>query len=115
MDREYGEFIEGTVEEIIYSNPVNGYTVCAVSHAGNQVTVVGVMPFLMEGEKIKARGGWQNHPTFGRQFKVEVFEKELPEDVDAVYRYLASGAIKGVGPVTARRIIDRFGKKPFRF
>lgn len=111
MDREYGEFIEGTVEEIIYSNPVNGYTVCAVSHAGNQVTVVGVMPFLMEGEKIKARGGWQNHPTFGRQFKVEVFEKELPEDVDAVYRYLASGAIKGVGPVTARRIIDRFGEE----
>lgn len=105
-----GEYIEGRVEEIIFSNPTNGYTVCVVGAKESMVTAVGIMPFLTEGENIKARGFWQNHPAFGRQFKVEVFEKELPEDEDALYRYLASGSIKGIGPVTARRIIDRFGE-----
>ncbi len=102
--------VEGTVEEIIYTNETNGYTVCLLDAGGEAVTAVGTIPYLMEGERIKAEGFWQTHPTFGRQFRVEVFEKELPESEDAVWRYLSSGAVKGIGPVTARRIIDRFGK-----
>ncbi|MDD4124244.1 MAG: ATP-dependent RecD-like DNA helicase [Eubacteriales bacterium] len=109
-EKEKGH-IEGTVEEIIYANEINGYTVCLIDANGDPVTIVGVMPFLMEGEHIKAEGFWQLHPTFGKQFRVEVFEKELPENEDAVWRYLSSGAVKGIGPVTARRIIDRFGKE----
>jgi exodeoxyribonuclease V alpha subunit len=105
------EFIEGTVEEIIYINETNGYTVCLVDASGEPVTVVGTMPCLMEGEHIKASGAWQVHPTFGRQFRAEAFEKELPEGEDAVWRYLSSGAVKGIGPVTAKRIIDRFGSE----
>ena len=103
------ETIEGTVEEIVFANEVNGYTVCVADIGGEPVTVVGVIPYLAEGEHIKATGTWQNHPTFGRQFRVETFEKELPQDEDAVCRYLSSGAIRGIGPVTARRIVDRFG------
>ncbi len=103
------ETIEGTVEEIVFANEVNGYTVCVADIGGEPVTVVGVIPYLAEGEHIKATGSWQNHPTFGRQFRVDTFEKELPQDEDAVCRYLSSGAIRGIGPVTARRIVDRFG------
>ena len=103
------EMIEGTVEEIVFANELNGYTVCVADVGGEPVTVVGVIPYLAEGEHIKATGTWQQHPTFGRQFRVEAFEKELPQDEDAVCRYLSSGAIRGIGPVTARRIVDRFG------
>lgn len=109
MDEERRERIEGSVEEIIYSNELNGYTVCIVDVGGDPVTVVGIIPYLAEGEHIKASGSWQVHPTFGRQFKVDVFEKELPRDEDAVWRYLSSGTIRGLGPVIARRIVDRFG------
>jgi len=103
------EYIEGTIEEIIYSNELNGYAVCVVDFAGEMVTAVGTLSYIMEGEHIKAYGEWQVHPNFGRQFKVDVYEKEFPEGEDAVWKYLSSGAIKGVGPVTARRIVDRFG------
>lgn len=106
---ERRETIEGSIEEIIYSNEVNGYTVCVVDVGGDPVTAVGIVPYLAEGEHIKASGTWQVHPTFGRQFRIDAFEKELPHDEDAVWRYLSSGAIRGLGPVTARRIVDRFG------
>ncbi len=103
------EVIEGTVEEIVFANDVNGYTVCVIDHKGEPVTVVGIIPYLSEGEHIKVTGTWQVHPTFGRQFRATAFEKELPQDEDAVCRYLSSGSVRGVGPVTARRIVDRFG------
>ncbi len=105
--------VEGVVNEIIFQNEENGYTVCEVDSGGELVTLVGVMPFLVAGEKLKASGSWTVHPSFGRQLKVEYFEKSLPQDEESIYHYLASGAIKGIGPVTAQRIIDRFGSDTF--
>ncbi len=105
--------VEGVVEGIVFTNEENGYTVCEVSVAGELVTLVGIMPYLNEGESIKAQGVWQVHNTFGRQFKVEYFEKKLPTDTEAIYKYLSSGAVKGIGPVTAARIVEAFGTETF--
>ena len=101
--------VEGTVEEVIFSNPENGYAVCLVACGDEPVTIVGTLPFLGEGEYIRAAGTWQQHPSFGRQLKVETYEKTLPKDEESIFRYLSSGAVKGVGPVTATRIIEKFG------
>lgn len=103
-------YLDGVVEDIIYSNSENGYTVCTINCGGDPVTLVGIMPFLGEGETIRVQGEWQVHSTFGRQFRVNYFEKQLPTTSSAILKYLASGAIKGVGPVTAERIVDRFGE-----
>ncbi|MGM9658179.1 MAG: ATP-dependent RecD-like DNA helicase [Eubacteriales bacterium] len=105
--------IEGTVENVVFSNEDNGYTVCEAMCGSELVTLVGIMPFLSEGETVRAQGVWQMHPSFGRQFKVEYFEKKLPTDADAIYKYLSSGAVKGIGPVTAARIIEAFGTDTF--
>lgn len=106
--------IEGTVEHIVYQNEGNGYTVCELEASdGDYITLVGNMPFLSAGESIKALGEWGLHPTFGRQFKVEYYEKQLPASESAIRKYLASGAIKGVGVVLAERIVNRFGEDSF--
>lgn len=103
------ELISGTVEDIVFANNENGYTVCVIDCGGDPITCVGTMPFLAEGEKISVSGEWTVHPSFGRQFKVSYFEKAEPSDGADMLRYLSSGAIKGIGPVTASRIIERFG------
>ena len=108
-----GVIVEGTVYDIIFQNEDNGYTVCEVDTGGELVTLVGTMPYLLAGEHLKANGEWTNHPSFGRQLKVTYFEKSLPANGEAIYHYLASGAIKGVGPVTAQRIVDKFGEDTF--
>lgn len=106
--------IEGTVEHIVYQNEGNGYTVCELEVSdGDIVTLVGNMPFLSAGESIKALGEWVLHPSFGRQFKVEYYEKQLPASESAIRKYLSSGAIKGVGVVLAERIVNRFGEDSF--
>lgn len=104
-----GGFLEGVVDQVVYTNEENGYTVCILDCIGEPVTLVGTMPFLGEGETIKVYGSWTVHPTFGRQFKVETFEKRLPDSAEAIYRYLSSGALKGVGPVLAERLIHAYG------
>ena len=106
--------IEGTVEHIVFQNEENGYTVCELVLSDDDlVTAVGQMPFLTVGESIKALGQWTNHPSFGRQFKVEYFEKQLPATENAIRKYLSSGAIKGIGVVLADRIVDKFGSDAF--
>ncbi|MBR6776794.1 MAG: ATP-dependent RecD-like DNA helicase [Clostridia bacterium] len=105
--------LEGIVENIVFTNEDNGYTVCECACGGELVTLVGIMPYLNEGESIKAQGVWQVHATFGRQLKVEYFEKKLPTDSEAIYKYLSSGAVKGIGPVTAARIVEAFGADTF--
>lgn len=102
--------VEGTVEEIIFCNEINGYTVCDIRCEQNTVTVVGYMPFLNVGETVKITGKWVNHPEYGDQFKAELYEKILPQTEEAIEKYLASGIIKGVGPATAARIVKAFGK-----
>ncbi|MDL2287357.1 ATP-dependent RecD-like DNA helicase [Eubacteriales bacterium OttesenSCG-928-G02] len=113
MNTDNIKTVEGTVEEIIFTNEENGYTVCDVDVGDDLVTLVGTMPFLMPGEHIKAQGEWQTHPSYGRQLRVTVFEKALPEDEEAMFKYLSSGSVKGIGPVTAQRIIDKFGVETF--
>ncbi len=103
-------YLDGVVEDIIYSNGENGYTVCTINCGGEPVTIVGIMPYIGEGETVRVQGEWQMHSTFGRQFRVDYFEKKLPTTSSAILKYLASGAIKGVGPVTAERIVERFGE-----
>ena len=103
-------FLDGIVEDIIYANQENGYTVCVINCGNEPITLVGIMPCLAEGETIRVQGSWTMHSTFGKQFKVDYFEKKLPTTGAAIMRYLASGAIKGIGPVTAERIVERFGE-----
>lgn len=102
--------IEGTVEEILFCNEVNGYTVCDLKYEKDIVTAVGYMPFINIGETLKLTGKWVKHPDYGEQLKVELYEKLLPQTVDALEKYLSSGIIKGIGPATAAKIIDRFGE-----
>jgi len=103
--------IEGIVEEIIFTNEANGYTVCEIRCHNDSITAVGFMPFINVGDTLKLSGKWVNHPDYGEQLKVETYEKKLPQTVDAIEKYLASGVIKGVGPVTARKIVERFGEE----
>lgn len=102
--------LDGVIEDIIFTNEENGYTVCTINCMGEPVTCVGIMPFVNEGETIRVQGVWQVHATFGRQFKVEYFEKKLPTTSGTILKYLSSGAIKGVGPITAERIVSKFGE-----
>ena len=106
--------ISGTVERIIFQNEQNGYTVCEIATADDElVTVVGEMPYLNSGEMIKAFGKWTLHQSFGRQFKVEYYEKELPVSENAILKYLSSGTIRGVGPSIALRIVQKYGVDTF--
>lgn len=102
--------VEGVVEDIIYSNEITGYMVCDIKCDQNTVTAVGYMPFLNIGETVKITGKWVNHPEYGDQLKVELYEKLLPQTEEAIEKYLASGVIKGIGPATAARIVKAFGK-----
>ena len=104
------ETLSGTVEGIIYKNESNGYTVCDINCAGVPVTVVGILPFLNEGETVTVTGYWTYHSSFGKQFKAESYEKQLPTSADTILSYLASGAVSGIGPVLARRIVDKYGE-----
>lgn len=105
--------ISGEVCDITYQNDDNGYTVFDVETGEDFVTVTGIVPSLFVGEKIKIHGVWTEHATYGKQLKLISFEKEMPEDSTSMLKYLASGAIKGIGPKTAARIIERFGNSSF--
>lgn len=113
-DKEGLLSIEGSVEKIIYQNEENGYTVCEIFTPSDELfTLVGNMPYLSEGETISALGNWVNHVTFGKQFKVEFYEKQLPATETAILKYLSSGAVRGIGKVTAQRIVSQFGADSF--
>lgn len=102
--------VKGLVNNITYSNPDNGYCVCSIDCEGEEITLVGCVPGICEGEYIYAEGKWVNHPTYGEQLSVESYRRELPATTDAILSYLSSGVIKGIGPVTAKRIVDRYGE-----
>ncbi len=105
--------LSGSVEGIVYSNEENGYTVCDMGTDDELVTVVGIMPYLSEGEKITVYGHWEHNSRYGRQFKVEQYEKDLPADDNAILRYLSSRTVKGIGPKTAIKIVEAFGSDSF--
>lgn len=102
---------QGEILEIIYKNETNGYTICNIlTKDEEEITVVGFLPYIQVGEEIKVLGNWVNHPDYGKQLKAETFEKFLPEGLPAIERYLASGIIKGVGLVTAKKLVTKFGE-----
>ena len=105
--------LEGTVEDIVYRNPENGYCVINISQDRNLVTAVGIIPACNAGEKVRLYGRWKNHPTFGTQFSAERCERSMPESAADMLRYLSGGSIKGIGPATANKIVDRFGDRSF--
>lgn len=100
--------IKGQISEIIYQNEVNSYTIAEFETDEELTTIVGYLPFINKGDSLKLVGSFVNHPDYGRQFKIQTFEKTMPETLEALERYLAGGVIKGVGPATARRIVDNF-------
>ena len=111
---EKTEVIKGTIEDIVYRNENNDYTVFEIVDGDdNLVTAVGVIPMAFEGEIVTLRGRWTYHKDFGKQFAFDSFDKSLPEDVDGIFKYLSSGTIKGIGPVTALKIVNRFGADTF--
>ena len=110
----YGlEKLEGTVEQIIYSNEENGYTVCDMSTEDDVVTVCGIMPMLNEGDTLCVYGKWVHNAKYGRQFSVEQYERTMPADTASILRYLSSRVIKGIGPKIAAKIVEAFGEDSF--
>lgn len=101
--------LEGMVEEIIYENPENGYTVCDISSGGQLITLTGYMPNLTEGESVLVHGEWVTHIEYGDQFKVEYYERKMPSTETEIEKYLASGLLPGIGKSTARKIVEVFG------
>ena len=101
--------LKGSVEHIIYSNEDNGYTVMDVGLEDDVITACGVMPYVGEGDTLILWGSWVHNPKYGRQFKVEQYERDMPADSAAILRYLASRTIKGIGPKLAQRIVEAFG------
>ena len=108
------ETISGYVEHIIFQNSENGYTVLNLMTASEEVTCVGMCKGLSQGENITAQGEYTEHPVYGRQFRLSGFQVTAPKDSVSMERYLASGAVKGVGAALAARIVKKFGDDTFR-
>lgn len=108
------EKIAGYVEHIVYRNAENGYTVFELATSDGDVTCVGSFRILDEGENLELSGGYTEHAVYGSQFRVEHYEEVAPKDEQGIERYLGSGAIRGVGPSLAARIVRRFGTDAFR-
>ncbi|MBG0765635.1 MAG: ATP-dependent RecD-like DNA helicase, partial [Tissierellales bacterium] len=90
------EKISGTVEEIIYNNENNGYTVGIIETSDDVVTFTGLFSSITLGEHVKVEGDWMDHPRYGKQFQVKSYEIIMPDSIEGIKKYLASGLIKGV-------------------
>lgn len=103
------EQLSTVITETIYRNEESSYSVLEVQTGGESTTVVGSLPPFSPGETVVFEGVWSEHPTYGKQFKAEKFQLETPSSLRGIERYLSSGLIKGVGPATARMIVEEFG------
>lgn len=108
------EKLTGYVDHIIFQNSENGYTVMELVADGEEVICVGMCKGLTSGENIEATGDYVEHPVYGSQFKIAIYEVVAPKDSVSMERYLGSGAVKGVGPALAARIVKKFGDDTFR-
>ena len=103
--------IEGQIIDIIYKNEVNSYTVATFETAENEeITVVGYLPFINNGDNLRLTGDIVTHPEYGEQLKIATFEKVIPSTPEALEKYLANSNFKGIGPATAKKIVKTFGK-----
>ena len=113
VDRTVRELV-GTVEGIVYQNKLNDYTVIYLAtDEGELITAVGQMPYIGEGERVKVLGEWTRHSEYGEQFSVTFVEKLLPTGANEILKYLSCGNVRGIGPVTALKIVNRFGDDTF--
>ena len=106
-----GQLYTGFIDRITYHNPDSGYTVARLAVEGERerVTIVGALASVQEGENVEVEGLWENHPKYGRQLKIENYKTVYPSTVEGIQKYLGSGLIKGIGPVSAKRIVAHFG------
>ena len=102
--------LQGIVEDIVFQNKDNGYAVARIKEKEHMITIVGCMPYIIEGQNLKVSGEWVVHPEFGHQFKVKTFKEIIPDTLVGIEKYLSSGVISGIGPVTAKKIVEKFGK-----
>lgn len=106
--------LTGSIEHVIYANEDNGFAICDLgTENGDLITITGTLPYVGEGDSVTVYGKWVHNPKYGRQFRVETCERQMPADANSMLRYLASGAIKGIGPKIAQRIVDEFGDETF--
>ena len=103
--------ITGEISNIIYKNEINSYTIAELETEEELVTIVGYLPFINIGDTLKLEGKFVEHKEYGRQFKIETFEKIMPETAASLERYLSNGMIKGIGPAIAKRITQKFGEE----
>ena len=112
MAQQELEIIQGVISAVVYQNYDNGYAVLRLAgDDGQTVTVVGTIPMPSAGERLMVTGKWISHPSYGRQFEAEFLERLLPQTESEILSYLSSRIIKGIGPVTATRIVRRFGEQ----
>ncbi|WP_066895760.1 ATP-dependent RecD-like DNA helicase [Clostridium nigeriense] len=103
--------INGIVESIVFKSEDTGYVVSKIRMEKEVVNAVGVVPFMREGQHVRLKGQWVIHKQFGRQFNIEEYEEILPSSIKGIERYLATGIIRGIGPITAKRLVERFKEK----
>lgn len=103
--------IIGEIQSIIYKNEINSYTIAELETEDENTTVVGYLPFVNIGDTLKLIGKFVEHKEYGRQFKVDTFEKMMPQTLGALEKYLANGNIKGIGEALAKRIVKKFGEE----
>ena len=107
------EEVLGVIETITFSNQDTGFTVASIlcSKTRKKVVLVGTMPSIQVGQSIQCSGTWKFHAAHGRQFEVESFSMSLPQDVRSIEKFLSSGAVSGIGPVFAKKLVEKFGPK----
>lgn len=105
------EVLNGFIENVVFKSEDTGYVVCKVRSDRNLVSAVGTVPFLREGQNVKLTGYWTVHKQFGNQFNIQDYEEILPNSIDEIEKYLSAGVIHGIGPITAKKIIEKFGEE----
>ena len=104
---------KGFIDRLTYHNPENGYTIARLVVEGQRerIAIVGTLASIQEGESVEVEGVWTNHPKYGKQFKVEHYKAVYPSTLEGIQKYLGSGLIKGIGPRSAKRIVEHFGEE----
>ena len=105
------EILDGLVESVIFKSEDTGYVVAKITANKEVNTIVGTMPLIKEGQQIEVKGEWIKHKQFGRQFNVEEYKEVLPTSTKEIEKYLSTGIIHGIGPVTAKKIVKAFGEE----
>ncbi|VYU21359.1 ATP-dependent RecD-like DNA helicase [Clostridium tertium] len=105
------EYLNGIVESIVFKSEDTGYVVSKINLDKEIINAVGIVPFMKEGQNVKLKGEWVIHKQFGKQFNIEEYEEILPDSIKGIERYLSTGIIKGIGPITAKRLVERFKEK----